>query len=60
MNVLILYLGITVIGYIAGTVMNRKQLKIRGTGIIQTFCIIVLVFTMGSRIGADDEIVKSL
>lgn len=60
MNVLILYLGITVIGYFIGSRLKKKEIAFRGAGGIQTVCIILLVFTMGSRIGADEEIVKSL
>lgn len=60
MNVLVLYLGITVIGYFIGSGLSKKEITVKGTGAIQTVCIILLVFTMGSRIGADKEIVKSL
>lgn len=60
MNVLILYLGLTVVGYFVGAFLEKKNIVLKGTGVIQTLCIMLLVFTMGSRIGADDEIVKSL
>lgn len=60
MNVLILYLGITLVGYFAGAFLRKKGMAIKGAGLIQTVCIILLVFTMGSRIGADKEIVSSL
>lgn len=60
MNVLILYLGITAVGYFIGNFFKKKDIAFRGAGVVQTICIILLVFTMGSRIGADEEIVKSL
>lgn len=60
MNVLVLYLSITVIGYFIGAFLTRKGIALKGMSIMQTIAIIALVFLMGSRIGADRLIVKSL
>lgn len=60
MNVLVLYLSITVIGYFIGAFLTRKGIALKGMSIMQTVAIIALVFLMGSRIGADRSIVKSL
>lgn len=60
MNVLVLYLSITVIGYFTGAFLTRKGIALKGMSIMQTVAIIALVFLMGSRIGADRSIVKSL
>lgn len=60
MNVLMLYLSITVAGYFIGAFLTGKGVVLKGMGIMQTVAIIVLVFLMGSRIGADRSIVRSL
>lgn len=60
MNVLLLYLGITVAGYVTGACLRKRNITIKAAGTIQTIAIILLVFIMGSRIGSDKEIVNSL
>jgi uncharacterized membrane protein YbjE (DUF340 family) len=60
MSSLLLYLGFAVVGYFIGSFLEKKGIVIKGVGKIQTACIMLLVFTMGSRIGSDEEIVKSL
>ena len=60
MSALLMYLGFALVGYFAGSFLEKKGIVIKGADKIQTACIMLLVFTMGSRIGSDDEIVKSL
>lgn len=60
MNVLILYLSITVAGYFIGAFLTKKGVALKGMSIVQTVAVTALVFLMGSRIGADRSIVKSL
>ncbi len=60
MGYLFLYLIITVVGYLIGSRMKRRSIRLSWVGPVQTITIIVLVFLMGSRIGANDEIVASL
>ena len=60
MDVLVLYLGMAVIGYFIGAALRKKNIAPGRAGIIQTVAITALVFVMGSRIGADREIVGSL
>ena len=60
MAYLALYLAITVAGYFIGRELRKRDRVIPGIGTIQTVVIMVLVFLMGSRIGANDEIVSSL
>ncbi|MDO4544578.1 MAG: lysine exporter LysO family protein [Bacillota bacterium] len=60
MDVLILYLGITVIGYFVGAFLKKRGTALRWTGAVQLIAITVLVFVMGCRIGSDESIVKSL
>ena len=60
MTYLILYLAVTIAGYFIGTKLKRSGQSLPWVGKTQTVVIVVLVFLMGSRIGANDEIVASL
>ncbi len=60
MGVTILYLGMTVIGYFAGAIMRKNNREMGFAGKVPAVAITILVFIMGSRIGSDDDIVKSL
>ena len=60
MDVLILYLGMAVIGYFIGAAFKKRNIVLKHAGKVQTVAITALVFVMGSRIGSDEEIVKSL
>lgn len=60
MTYLLLYLAVTVAGYFIGARLKKQNRSWKWVGGLQTFVIIVLVFLMGSRIGASEEIVSSL
>ena len=60
MDVLILYLGMAVIGYFIGASLRKRGIVLSCAGKVQLVAITALVFVMGSRIGADREIVQSL
>lgn len=60
MGVLVLYLAITFAGYIVGSKLKNSERNFSWTGKVQFVAIVILVFTMGSRIGADKSIVASL
>ena len=60
MTYLLLYLAVTIIGYFIGTGLKKRGKTWTWVGGLQTLVIIVLVFLMGSRIGASEEIVSSL
>ncbi len=60
MGVLALYLAMTFVGYLVGSKLRNSEKKFSWTGTVQLIAIILLVFTMGSRIGADKSIVDSL
>lgn len=60
MALLCLYLGMVVVGYPIGAIFRKKNIKIKGIGTVETVTIAFLVFMMGARIGANDEVVKSL
>ena len=60
MGFLFLYLAVTVAGYFVGARLKKRDRELTWVGTLQTIVIIVLVFLMGSRIGANEEIVASL
>ena len=60
MSDLILYLSVAVIGYFVGSKLRAKQEITRWTGRIQTFAIIVLIFTMSMSMGSKGEVMEHL
>ena len=60
MTYLALYLAVTIAGYFVGDRLKKAGRALPWTGKLQTFVIVILVFLMGSRIGANQEIVASL
>ena len=60
MAYLALYLAVTVAGYFIGSALSKRGIVPRFVGKLQTLVIMILVFLMGSRIGANDDIVASL
>ena len=60
MGLITLYLGITFVGYFVGSKLRKKDIKWTWTSKVQLVCITLLVFTMGSRIGADEKVMGSL
>lgn len=60
MAYLFLYLAVTVAGYFIGSKLKKRGIDTSRVGTLQTVVIVVLVFLMGSRIGANQEIVSSL
>ena len=60
MSYLLLYLAVTIAGYFIGAKIKKQGRQLAWVGPVQTAVIIALVFLMGSRIGANEEIVASL
>lgn len=60
MELLVLYLAITFVGYFVGSKLRKSEKSFKWTSIVQLVAIIILVFIMGSRIGADRSIIASL
>ena len=60
MGDLVLYLGIILVGYFIGSRLRHVRDKLAWTGRVQTVAIVILVFTMGLRIGANKEVVTNL
>lgn len=57
---LILYLSVAVIGYLVGSRSRNRKGITEQTGRIQTFAIIILIFTMGMRMGSNDQAMENL
>ena len=57
---LALYLGHAVLGYIVGYFVREKKNKLEWRGNVSTIAIIVMVFSMGMRMGANDEVIENL
>lgn len=60
MRDLIIYVILAAIGYFIGSKLRHKKEKLAWTGKFQTVAIVLLVLTMGSRMGANDEVIKNL
>ena len=57
---LALYLGHAVLGYIVGYFVRDKKDRLEWRGKVSTVAIIVMVFSMGMRMGANDEVIENL
>ena len=55
MRDLIIYVILAAIGYFIGSKLRHKKEKLAWTGKFQTVAIVLLVLTMGSRMGANDR-----
>lgn len=55
-----MYFSIIVIGYFIGASLKKRNIALRYAGKIQTLALILLIFLLGSRIGSEEEIVRSL
>lgn len=60
MELLILYLGLAFAGYLVGNKILIKGKKYKWVTNIQMISVIILIFTMGARIGADKNIVAGI
>lgn len=60
MRDLIVYVTLAAIGYFIGSKLRHKKEKLAWTGKFQTVAIVLLVLTMGSRMGANDEVIENL
>lgn len=60
MGLLILYLGMVLIGYIVGAKFINKEKDYSWINKITTACLVFLIFTMGARIGSNEQVIQSL
>lgn len=57
---LLLYVFLAVVGYLIAGRLAKYQVNVAWIGKVQTVAIILLVFTMGTRIGSNEEVVSNL
>lgn len=60
MGLLVLYLGMAFLGYVAGAKFTKKDREYKWINAVTTVSLAVLIFTMGARIGADERVIASL
>ena len=60
MKDLITYTILAIIGYFVGSKMREHRWVTKWTGRIQTAAIAILLFTMGLRMGSNDEVTDHL
>lgn len=60
MKLLAFYILCCFIGGIAGTVMRKKNIDFKWSGKLQTVLLVVLLVTMGARMGANDKVMNAL
>ncbi len=63
MGLLVWYLCVAVIGYFVGSIIRKrknKNYKIKWVGPFQTVLIIIMILSMGIRLGINEDVVKGL
>lgn len=62
MELIFLYLGVILAGYFVGSKIkkSKKKIELKWSEKVQTVCLFLLIFTMGSRIGSDESVIASL
>ena len=60
MTDVILYLGTCLVGYFCGFPLKKYESRLGWSSKVQSLSLIVLIFTLGLRIGANEEVVHSL
>ncbi len=60
MGDLILYVALAAAGYVVAAKVVKKKEKLAAASMIQLWAILLLVFSMGARMGANEEIVRNL
>lgn len=60
MKLLAFYIFCCFIGGIVGMVMRKKNIEFKWSGKVQTILLILLLGTMGARIGANEQVIGSL
>lgn len=60
MKILALYIGVCALGILTGTKMRKENKEFKASGKIQTALLVVLLVTMGTKLGANEEVFKNL
>lgn len=57
---LVLYISICILGGIYGTYLRKKNRKLSWSSSVQTMMLILLLFLMGWRLGANESVIKNI
>jgi len=60
MKLVLIYLGIALLGYFAGSVLRKKDKKIKWADKVLTASIVILVVAMGIILGLSKELIPAL
>lgn len=60
MKLLALYIGVCLLGILAGNIYRKKGVQPGWTGMVQMVLLVVLLFTMGAKLFANREVVESI
>ncbi|MGN0711290.1 MAG: LysO family transporter [Anaerovoracaceae bacterium] len=60
MGLLVLYLGMVLLGYIVGAKFIDREKDYSWINKVTTGCLVLLIFTMGARIGSNEQVISSL
>lgn len=60
MAILALYLGMAALGIVAVRLLKPGEKVISTSQKIQTVALVVVIFTMGMKIGSDEQVINSL
>lgn len=60
MLILSIYIGCCMLGIILGSTAKKRKIDISWSAKIQTLMLIVLLFTMGARLGVSREVISKL
>lgn len=60
MLILSIYIGFCILGIILGSMAKKKKINISWSSKIQTVMLIILLFTMGARLGVNKDVVSKL
>ena len=60
MSDVILYLGICILGYLLGMLFRKRKLNVSWLGTAEIIAVLILIFSMGLRVGSNREVIASL
>lgn len=60
MTSILLYLGLCFLGYFIAIPLRKYREKISWIGPVQSLAVLLLVFTMGARVGSNEDVVRNL
>lgn len=60
MGYVVLYMSILVVGYLIGSKLRNQKDKMGFVGNVTLFCVTLLVFVMGIKMGSNEEVIANL